>query len=52
MATLITFDEIYAKANVTERQINALVGYLARSKNDRTVKEETASYLLELPDDL
>jgi len=24
------FDEIYTKANITERQINALIGYLAR----------------------
>ena len=46
------FDEIYAKANVTERQINALVGYLARSKRDRTIKDETAPYSFELPDDL
>jgi four helix bundle protein len=47
-----TFDEIYAKANTTERQINALIGYLARSKQERTIKEETAPYALDLPDDL
>jgi len=47
-----TFDEIYAKANTTERQINALIGYLARSKQERTIKEETAPYTLDLPDDL
>ncbi|MBN1454165.1 MAG: four helix bundle protein [Anaerolineales bacterium] len=47
-----TFDEIYAKANITERQINALIGYLARSKLERTIKEETVLYALDLPDDL
>jgi four helix bundle protein len=46
------FDEIYTKANITERQINALIGYLARSKKERMVKEESASYSLELPDNL
>jgi len=45
------FNEVFAKAIVTERQINALIGYLARSKRDRTIKEETAPYSLELPDD-
>ncbi len=46
-----TFDELYAKANITERQINALIGYLARSKQKRTVKEEIAPYSLDIPDD-
>ena len=47
-----TFEEIYTKANVTERQINALIGYLARSKHGRTIKEETTSYSLDIPDDI
>jgi four helix bundle protein len=46
------FDEIYAKANITERQVNALIGYLARSKQGKTIKEETASYSLDIPDDI
>ena len=46
------FDEIYSKANATERQINALIGYLARSKQRQTIKEETAPYTLDLPDTL
>lgn len=46
------FDELYAKANITERQINALIGYLARSKKERIIKEENAPYSLELPNDL
>ncbi len=46
------FDEIYSKANMTERQINALIGYLARSKNQKMVREETGQYILDLPDDL
>lgn len=46
------FDDLYIKANTTERQINALIGYLARSKQKRVVKEESAVYSLELPDDL
>jgi four helix bundle protein len=49
--SLETFDEIYAKANTTERQINALIGYLARSKNQKSVREETGQYTLDLPDD-
>ena len=39
-------------ATFKERQINALIGYLARSKQGNTIKEETAPYSLELPDDL
>lgn len=46
------FDEIYSKANMTERQINALIGYLARSKNKNSVREKTTTYTLDLPDDL
>jgi four helix bundle protein len=45
------FKELYAKANTTERQINALIGYLTRSR-DKTIKEDTAPYVLNLPDDL
>ena len=45
------FDEIYAKANITERQINALIGYLARSR-DKTMKEDSAPYVLNLPNNL
>ena len=46
------FDEIYTKANMTERQINALIGYLSRSKDQRSVREETKDYTLDLPDDI
>jgi len=46
------FDELYLKANITERQINALIGYLARSKKERTVKDESVPYIIELPDNL
>ena len=46
------FKELYSLANTTERQINALIGYLARSKKERTIKDEAASYTLELPNDL
>ena len=44
------FDEIYSKANMTERQINALIGYLARSKQGQTIREETTPYSLDIPD--
>jgi len=33
------YKELYALANMTERQINALISYLARSENKRTIKE-------------
>jgi four helix bundle protein len=46
------FNEIYSKANTTERQINALIGYLTRSKNQKSVREEITHYTLELPDSL
>ena len=45
------FDEIFAKANITERQINALIGYLAHSRN-KTIKDDTAPYMLTVPDGL
>jgi four helix bundle protein len=44
------FQILYDKANLTERQINALISYLAKS-SPRTVKENTADYSLsDLPD--
>ena len=46
------FDGIYSKANTTERQINALIGYLVRSKKEKVIKEENAPYLLDIPDDI
>ena len=46
------FDEIYAKANITERQINALIGYLARSKRSNTVREDNAPYVINIPDNI
>ncbi len=47
------FENVYAKANETERQINALIGYLSRSKHPRhSTKEEAGEYFLDIPDDL
>jgi hypothetical protein len=46
------FDEIYTKANMTGRQINALIGYLAHPKNQKSIGEETTHYTLDLPDSL
>jgi four helix bundle protein len=46
------FDEIYSKANTTERQINALIGYLARSKDKKNVRDDTIPYTLDVPDEL
>ncbi len=46
------FDDIYTKANITERQINALIGYLARSKSRKAVREENAPYVIDIPDDI
>jgi four helix bundle protein len=37
------FQSIYNKANLTERQINSLIGYLAKSRH-KTVKESSAEY--------
>jgi hypothetical protein len=51
-SALKQFDEIYAKANTTERQINALIGYLAHAKRERTIKEDTAPYSLDIPDEI
>lgn len=47
-----TFNEAYSRANMTERQINALIGYLTRSKGQKSISEENALYTLDLPDDL
>ena len=46
------FDEIYTKANITERQINALIGYLTRTKEQKSIREETVDYTLDLPEDI
>ena len=46
------FDEAYSQANITERQINALIGYLARPKRNNAVREENAPYALDIPDDI
>ena len=45
------FEEIRTKASITERQINALIGYLARSKREQTIKEESVPYSLDVPDE-
>ena len=47
-----TFDEIYTKANITERQINALIGFLVHTKHGKIIKEDTTPYFIKLPDDL
>jgi four helix bundle protein len=46
------FDEIYTKANMTERQINALIGYLTRTKEQKSIREETVNYTVDLPEDI
>jgi four helix bundle protein len=47
------FETAYAKANETERQINALIGYLSRSKDSHySTKEEGGEYFLDISDDL
>jgi len=46
------FDEIYTKANITERQINALIGYLTRSKRTKAVRDENTPYVINIPDDI
>ena len=47
--TQSTFDQIYTKANETERQVNALISYLNRSKTQFSAKEEKSTYTLNLP---
>ena len=44
------FDQIYAKANETERQVNTLISYLNRSKTQYQAREESSTYALNLPD--
>ena len=47
------FETAYTKANETERQINALIGYLSHSRNQRgSTREETAEYSIETHADL
>jgi hypothetical protein len=41
-----------AKANITERQINALIGYLTRTKDQKSIREKTVNYTLDLPEDI
>jgi four helix bundle protein len=38
------FDITYQKANTAEKQINAFIAYLAKSKSPKTLKEEPPSY--------
>lgn len=45
-----TFDQIYAKANETERQVNALISYLNKSKTQYSAREEQSTYTINLPD--
>jgi four helix bundle protein len=44
------FDEIYKKANETEKQINALISYLHKSKGRDSAKDAQAIYSLDLQD--
>ena len=43
------FKEIYEKANVIKRQINALIAYLHKSRSKR-VSEPSITYQIDLPD--
>jgi len=46
------FEEAYGKANETEKQIYALIGYLSRSKKSRhSAKEESTEYRIDIPND-
>ena len=45
-----TFNRIYTKANETERQVNALISYLNKSKTQLSAKEEQSTYSLNTPD--
>ena len=47
------FNGIFQKANETERQVNALIGYLHRSRTAArySAKEESGEYVIGLPDD-
>ena len=44
------FDKIYSKANETERQINALIGYLNKSRSRYSVKEDKVIYSVDQQD--
>ena len=39
------FNEIFTKAITTERQINALIGYLARTKNQKKLGKDQQTIL-------
>ncbi|MDQ3005665.1 MAG: four helix bundle protein [Chloroflexota bacterium] len=45
-----TFNQIYAKANETERQVNALISYLNKSKTKYEAKEEPSIYTIDISD--
>ena len=45
------FEAIYTKANETERQVNAFIGYLAKSKRN-SIRDAETPYVIEHPDDL
>lgn len=38
------FDTTFQKANSTERQINAFVAYLAKTRSSRNIREDTGVY--------
>ena len=44
-----TFNRIYTKASQTERQDNALISYLNKSKTQYSAKEDQSTYTLNLP---
>ncbi len=46
------FDHIYSKANEIERQVNALIGYLHKSRSHYSAKDGQVTYSLNLPTDL
>ena len=45
------FEAIYKKANDTERQVNAFISYLAKSKQS-SIRDAETPYTIEHPDDL
>jgi len=45
------FEAIYSKANETERQVNAFIGYLSKSKRSK-IRDEETPYTIEHPDDI
>ncbi|MBL8098252.1 MAG: four helix bundle protein [Anaerolineales bacterium] len=46
------FDSVYQKTNVTEKQINAFIGYLAKYKTVRIVREESAPYEINIDESI